>query len=100
MRPLVTLTRVWRATNTYDGATPVHSRELIDAALTRQNALRRQSDHRRLARPEKNRRAGTASLNYVHREPTKGPGPLFIWVPRALEVPLADLLKHLQALRS
>jgi hypothetical protein len=59
-------TRVWSATNTYTGETNVHSRELIDPqlVLTIYDSKTRQSlwsttDHRRLARREKNREKET-----------------------------------------
>ncbi len=55
-------TRVWSTTNTYNGATQVHSRELIDPQLiltiydaNTKNSLWSTIDHRRLARLEKNR---------------------------------------------
>jgi hypothetical protein len=59
-------TRVWSSTNTYTGQTQVHSRELIDLQLiltiydgkTRQS-LWSTTDHRRLARREKNREKET-----------------------------------------
>lgn len=59
-------TRVWSSTNTYTGQTQVHSRELIDPqlVLTIYDGKTRQSlwsttDHRRLARREKNREKET-----------------------------------------
>ena len=59
-------TRVWSSTNTYNGDTQVHSRELIDPQLTltiydakTKNSLWSTIDHRRLARMEKNREKET-----------------------------------------
>ena len=58
--------RVWSSTNTYNGDTQVHSRELIDPQLTltiydakTKNSLWSTIDHRRLARMEKNREKET-----------------------------------------
>jgi hypothetical protein len=55
-------TRVWSSTNTYNGATDVHSREMTDPQLVltiydakTKNSLWSTIDHRRLARLEKNR---------------------------------------------
>ena len=55
-------TRVWSTTNTYNNATQVHSREIIDPQLIltiydakTKNSLWSTIDHRRLARLEKNR---------------------------------------------
>lgn len=55
-------TRVWSSTNTYNGTTQVHSRQLIDPKLIltiydahTKNSLWSTVDHRRLARLEKNR---------------------------------------------
>lgn len=55
-------TRVWSSTNTYNGATDVHSREITDPQLVltiydakTKNSLWSTIDHRRLARLEKNR---------------------------------------------
>lgn len=55
-------TRVWSSTNTYNGATSVHSREVTDPQLVltiydakTKNSLWSTIDHRRLARMEKNR---------------------------------------------
>jgi hypothetical protein len=55
-------TRVWSSTNTYDGTTQVHSRQIIDPQLIltiydarTKNSLWSTIDHRRLARLEKNR---------------------------------------------
>ena len=59
-------TRVWSSTNTYNGATQVHSREMIDPQLLltiydakTKNSLWSTIDHRRLARREKNREKET-----------------------------------------
>ena len=55
-------TRVWSSTNSYNGATQVHSREITDPQIVltiydakTKNALWSTIDHRRLARFEKNR---------------------------------------------
>jgi hypothetical protein len=55
-------TRVWSATNSYNGTTDVHSAQIIDPQLTltifdakTKNSLWSEVDHRRLARREKNR---------------------------------------------
>jgi hypothetical protein len=59
-------TRVWSSTNTYNGATDVHSREVTDPQLVltiydakTKNSLWSTIDHRRLARREKNREKET-----------------------------------------
>jgi len=59
-------TRVWSSTNTYSGATDVHSREITDPQLVltiydakTKNSLWSTVDHRRLARLEKNREKET-----------------------------------------
>jgi len=59
-------TRVWSSTNTYNGATDVHSREMTDPQLVltiydakTKNSLWSTIDHRRLARREKNREKET-----------------------------------------
>jgi hypothetical protein len=59
-------TRVWSSTNTYNGATDVHSREITDPQLVltiydakTKNSLWSTIDHRRLARLEKNREKET-----------------------------------------
>lgn len=59
-------TRVWSSTNTYNGATQVHSAQIVDPqlVLTIYDAKSKQSlwselDHRRLARMEKNREKET-----------------------------------------
>jgi len=59
-------TRVWSSTNTYNGATDVHSREITDPQLVltiydakTKNSLWSTIDHRRLARFEKNREKET-----------------------------------------
>jgi hypothetical protein len=59
-------TRVWSSTNTYNGATDVHSREITDPQLVltiydakTKNSLWSTIDHRRLARREKNREKET-----------------------------------------
>ncbi len=59
-------TRVWSSTNTYNGATDVHSREITDPHLVltiydakTKNSLWLTIDHRRLARREKNREKET-----------------------------------------
>jgi len=55
-------TRVWSSTNTYDGTTSVHSRQIVDPQLVltiydakSKNSLWSAVDHRRLARRQKNR---------------------------------------------
>jgi hypothetical protein len=55
-------TRVWSSTNTYNGTTDIHSREVTDPQLVltiydakTKNSLWSTIDHRRLARREKNR---------------------------------------------
>jgi hypothetical protein len=55
-------TRVWSSTNTYNGTTQVHSRQIIDPKLIltiydarTKNSLWSTVDHRRLAAREKNR---------------------------------------------
>lgn len=55
-------TRVWSSTNSYTGATQIHSRQLTDPQLIltiydakTKNSLWSTVDHRRLARLEKNR---------------------------------------------
>lgn len=59
-------TRVWSATNSYDGTTQIHSRQIIDPQLVvtiydakNKNLLWSEVDHRRLARREKNREKET-----------------------------------------
>jgi hypothetical protein len=59
-------TRVWSSTNTYNGVTDVHSREITDPQLVltiydakTKNSLWSTIDHRRLARREKNREKET-----------------------------------------
>jgi hypothetical protein len=59
-------TRVWSTTNTYNGATDVHSSQIVDPQLTltifdakTKNSLWSEIDHRRLARREKNREKET-----------------------------------------
>jgi hypothetical protein len=59
-------TRVWSSTNTYNGATDVHSRQMTDPQLVltiydakTKNSLWATIDHRRLARLEKNREKET-----------------------------------------
>jgi hypothetical protein len=59
-------TRIWSSTNTYTGATQVHSAHMVDPqlVLTIYDAKSKQSlwaavDHRRLARREKNREKET-----------------------------------------
>jgi hypothetical protein len=58
--------RVWSTTNTYTGQTDVHSREMIDPQLVltiydgkTRESLWSTTDHRRLARREKNREKET-----------------------------------------
>jgi hypothetical protein len=55
-------TRVWSTTNTYDGTTQVHSRQIVDPQLTltiydgrTRTQLWSETDHRRLARKRSNR---------------------------------------------
>lgn len=55
-------TRVWSSTNTYNSTTQVHSTQIIDPQLIltiydakTKNSLWSETDHRRLARREKNR---------------------------------------------
>jgi hypothetical protein len=59
-------TRVWSSTNTYTGATQVHSAQIVDPQLVltiydakTKNSLWSATDHRRLARREKNREKET-----------------------------------------
>ncbi len=59
-------TRVWSSTNTYNGVTDIHSREITDPQLVltiydakTKNSLWLTIDHRRLARREKNREKET-----------------------------------------
>jgi hypothetical protein len=59
-------TRVWSSTNSYNGATDVHSRAITDPQLVltiydakTKNSLWSTIDHRRLARREKNREKET-----------------------------------------
>ena len=59
-------THVWSSTNSYDGSTQVHSRQIIDPQLVltiydakAKNSLWSTIDHRRLARREKNREKET-----------------------------------------
>jgi len=59
-------THVWSSTNSYNGATQVHSAQIVDpqVALTiydpkSKNSLWSATDHRRLARREKNREKET-----------------------------------------
>jgi hypothetical protein len=59
-------TRVWSSTNTYNGVTNIHSREITDPQLVltiydakTKNSLWSTIDHRRLARREKNREKET-----------------------------------------
>lgn len=59
-------TRIWSSTNTYTGATQVHSREVTDPQLVltiydakTKNSLWLTIDHRRLAMREKNREKET-----------------------------------------
>jgi hypothetical protein len=61
-------TRVWSSTNTYDKTTQVHSRQIIDPQLIltiydakTKNSLWSETDHRRLARREKNREKETVN---------------------------------------
>lgn len=59
-------TRVWSSTNTYNGATQVHSAQIVDPQVVltiydakSKNPLWSTTDHRRLARREKNREKET-----------------------------------------
>jgi hypothetical protein len=59
-------TRVWSSTNSYDGTTQVHSRQIVDPQLVltiydakSKNSLWSTIDHRRRARREKNREKET-----------------------------------------
>src|ERR1035438_4010606 len=59
-------TRVWSTTNTYNGTTQVHSAQIVDPQLVltisdakSKNSLWSTTDHRRLARREKNREKET-----------------------------------------
>jgi hypothetical protein len=59
-------TRVWSSTNTYNGATQVHSAQITDPQLVltifdarSKNSLWASVDHRRLARRQKNREKET-----------------------------------------
>ena len=59
-------TRVWSTTNTYNNTTQVHSTQIIDPQLIltiydakTKNSLWSETDHRRLARREKNREKET-----------------------------------------
>jgi len=59
-------TRVWSSTNSSDGTTQVHSAQIVDPQLTltiydakTKNSLWSTTDHRRLARLEKNREKET-----------------------------------------
>jgi len=59
-------TRVWSTTNTYDNSTRVHSAQIVDPQLLltiydakTKNSLWAETDHRRLARLEKNREKET-----------------------------------------
>jgi len=59
-------TYVWSSTNTYDNTTQVHSAEIVDPQLVltiydgkTKNSLWSETDHRRLARREKNREKET-----------------------------------------
>jgi hypothetical protein len=61
-------TRVWSTTNSYDGTTQVHSSQIIDPKVVltiydakTKNSLWAMSDHRRLARREKNREKETVN---------------------------------------
>jgi hypothetical protein len=61
-------TRVWSTTNTYDGSTQVHSAQIVDPQVTltifdakTKNQLWSETDHRRLARREKNREKETVN---------------------------------------
>ena len=61
-------TRVWSSTNTYNNTTQVHSTQITDPQLIltiydakTKNSLWSETDHRRLARREKNREKETAN---------------------------------------
>jgi len=61
-------TRVWSTTNTYDNTTQVHSSEIVDPQLIltiydakTKTSLWAETDHRRLARREKNREKETVN---------------------------------------
>jgi hypothetical protein len=61
-------TRVWSSTNTYNNTTQVHSAQIIDPQLIltiydakTKNSLWSETDHRRLARREKNREKETVN---------------------------------------
>jgi len=61
-------TRVWSTTNTYDGSTHVHSAQIVDPQVTltifdarTKTQLWSETDHRRLARREKNREKETVN---------------------------------------
>jgi hypothetical protein len=61
-------TRVWSTTNTYDGSTHVHSAQIVDPQVTltifdakTKTQLWAETDHRRLARREKNREKETVN---------------------------------------
>ncbi|HEX4004765.1 MAG TPA: hypothetical protein VHX60_01195 [Acidobacteriaceae bacterium] len=61
-------TRVWSSTNTYTGATQVYSRQIVDPQLTltiyeakSRTSVWSTTDHRRLARLEKNREKETVN---------------------------------------
>ena len=61
-------TRVWTSTNTYNNTTQVHSSEIVDPQLMltiydakTKTSLWAESDHRRLARREKNREKETVN---------------------------------------
>jgi hypothetical protein len=61
-------TRVWSSTNTYNNTTQVHSAQIVDPQLVltiydakTKNSLWSETDHRRLARREKNREKETVN---------------------------------------
>jgi hypothetical protein len=61
-------TRVWSTTNTYDNTTQVHSSEIVDPQVVvtiydakTKSSLWSETDHRRLARREKNREKETVN---------------------------------------
>jgi hypothetical protein len=61
-------TRVWSTTNTYNNTTQFHSRQVVDPELIltiydakTKNSLWSETDHRRLARREKNREKETVN---------------------------------------
>jgi hypothetical protein len=61
-------TRVWSTTNAYDGSTHVHSAQIVDPQVTltifdakTKTQLWSETDHRRLARLEKNREKETVN---------------------------------------